>query len=94
MSIGSSVVPISATFDFLISERALKSPSAMILLTFSQISGKDYWGGGHKHVLFDFYNALEQKGNSYIDLNDSINTMKTMFAIYKSANSKGEYVTL
>ena len=60
----------------------------------AQIPGKDYWGGGHKHVLFDFYNALEQKGNSYIDLNDSINTMKTMFAIYKSANSKGEYVTL
>lgn len=59
----------------------------------SHIPGKDYWGGGHRHVIYDFYNAV-LNGGKYIDLKDAENTMRTMFAIYKSAKNEGEIVKL
>lgn len=59
----------------------------------ASVPGKDYWGGGHKRVIFDFYNAIEN-GTEYIDLSDAVQTTKTMFAIYDSAKNKGEIKTL
>ena len=58
------------------------------------VPGKSYWGGGHKHVIYDFYTALESGGEKYIDLTDAVNTTHTMFAIYESAKNKGEIVKL
>ncbi len=59
----------------------------------ASVPGKDYWGGGHKRVIFDFYNAIEN-GTEYIDLSDAVQTTKTMFAIYDSAKNKGDVITL
>ena len=46
--------------------------------------GKIYWGGGHRKVIDAFYN-----GGKYTKLKDCENTMKTMFAMYESANNNG-----
>ena len=59
----------------------------------ASVPGKDYWGGGHKRVIFDFYNAI-LNGTEYIDLSDAVQTTNTMFAIYDSAKNKGEIKTL
>lgn len=59
----------------------------------ASVPGKDYWGGGHKRVIYDFYNAIENS-TQYIDLLDAAETTKTMFAIYKSAKNKGEIIKL
>ncbi len=46
-------------------------------------SGKSCWGNGHEHVIDDFYS-----GKGYTTLFDADSTMKTLFAIYESANEK------
>lgn len=59
----------------------------------ASVPGKDYWGGGHKRVIYDFYNAINN-GTDYIDLTSAVHTTKTMFAIYESANNKGDVIKL
>jgi len=48
-----------------------------------KFSGKEYWGSGHGRMLYDLYS--NQKAFTVEDIK---NTMKTMFAIYKSAETK------
>ncbi len=47
--------------------------------------GKDYWGGGHYKVINEFYKLLETGEGEIISLVDVKNTMKTVFALYKSS---------
>ncbi len=47
--------------------------------------GKSYWGAGHAKLLYDIYVKQEP-----IWLEDVMDTMRTMFAIYESADSKHE----
>ena len=48
-----------------------------------KFSGKEYWGSGHGRMLYDLYS--NQKAFMVEDIK---NTMETMFAIYKSAETK------
>lgn len=52
-------------------------------------SGKAYWGSGHKALIKNFYDKGE-----YFSPVDAENTMRTIFAIYKSAKFGGaeEYI--
>lgn len=47
--------------------------------------GKDYWGSGHYKAINEFYKLLETGEGEIISLADVKNTMKTVFALYKSA---------
>ena len=47
--------------------------------------GKSYWGMGHERLFYDYY----VNGRAFT-LKDAENTMKTVFAIYKSAKSGQE----
>ncbi len=59
----------------------------------AEVPGKPYWGGGHKHVISDFYRALEKGSQNYLTLESTIDTFRTLFGIYKSAKT-GAPVTL
>lgn len=58
---------------------------------YAETPGKSYWGGGHKHVIYDFYNAIEN-GGEYIDIFDCQRAMNTMFAIYESAKNDSKKI--
>ncbi len=46
---------------------------------------KSYWGHGHRAVLYNFYQYLETGQGYCLKLGDTENTMKALFAFYKSA---------
>ena len=54
--------------------------------------GKTSWGAGHKINIEMIYNAIKNNTKSEFNFESTINTMKTMFAIYESASKNGEYV--
>lgn len=47
--------------------------------------GKDYWGSGHYKAINEFYKLLETSSGEIVSLADVKNTMKTVFALYKSS---------
>jgi len=47
--------------------------------------GKEYWGSGHERTLYDLY-----VDNKSLTISDIESTMKTMFAIYESADTGKE----
>ena len=69
--------------------KIVKGECTFICRNGATVPGKDYWGGGHKRVISDFYNAI-LNGTEYIDLTSAVHTTKTMLAIYKSAKNKGD----
>lgn len=48
-----------------------------------KFAGKDYWGSGHGRILYDLYAK-----NEGFTIEDVKNTMQTMFAMYRSAETK------
>lgn len=52
----------------------------------TDICGKKCWGGGHARVINDFYNALINGGEDYIDLKDGLHSAKVMLSMYKDKN--------
>ncbi len=51
--------------------------------------GKSYWGTGHEMLIHRFYDEGER-----ISIDDVSNTMKTLFALYESAQKGAEKVTI
>ncbi len=54
--------------------------------------GKTSWGTGHKINIEMIYEAIKNNTKPEINLKSTVNTMKTMFAIYESASQNGEYI--
>lgn len=53
-------------------------------------NGKKCWGGGHRKVIADFYSALENDTDDYIDLKQGIHSAKLMLSMYKSGVNVGK----
>ena len=51
--------------------------------------GKTYWGNGHEVLIRRFYD-----NNESISIYDVENTMKTLFALYDSANQGATKITI
>ena len=51
--------------------------------------GKSYWGNGHEMLIRSFYDKNEK-----ISIYDVENTMKTLFALYESANNGATKITV
>ena len=53
-------------------------------------AGKAYWGNGHRYVINQFYNALINNSDDYMDLTTAFHSAKAMFAIYRTEVSRNE----
>ncbi len=54
--------------------------------------GKNSWGAGHIANVRMIYEAIKEGRKPEISFESTVNTMKTMFAIYESANLGGEFI--
>lgn len=54
------------------------------------IDGKKCWGGGHRVVIDEFYKALENNTNDYIDLCSGLHSAKVMLSMYKNGLNLGK----
>lgn len=52
--------------------------------------GKRYWGNGHKRAIQDFYEAIEQNRECMIELKNTDESNRLMFAVYQSAREGKE----
>lgn len=59
------------------------------------IDGKKCWGGGHRTVIEQFYNALENGGSDYIDLSEGYHSAEVLLSMYKSGlNLEKEWIKI
>lgn len=49
-------------------------------------SGKKCWGSGHTKVINQFYNFLENQEGDYISLDDGLNSLKAILAVYEKTS--------
>lgn len=70
-----------ASFQYMSSE--LYRDKQFICADDHKFSGKEYWGSGHGRIFYELY----EKQNA-LTVEDVKNTMRTMFAMYESAETK------
>ena len=54
------------------------------------LGGKRCWGGGHAKVIDDFYNALLNGTNNYIDLADGLHSARVMLSMYSDRTIRND----